>query len=82
MGTNKLPVENQVYTVKGHMTRSGFRFSIKGCCIIDDIWYRPVVADYSGDNKTYRQPEEGEIGWDYIPFADDAVIDSWEKEEK
>ena len=81
MGTNKLPVENQTYTVKGHMARSGFRFSIKGCCVIDDIWYRPVVADNSEGTNTYRQPEEDEIGWDYIPFADDAVIDSWEKEE-
>ena len=80
MGTNKLPVENQTYTVKGHMARSGFRFSIKGCCVIDDIWYRPVVADNSEGTNTYRQPEEDEIGWDYIPFADDAVIDSWKKE--
>ena len=80
MGIDKPPVENQVYTVKGHIARSGFRFSIKGCCIIDDIWYRPVVADNSEGTNTYRQPEEGEIGWDYIPFADDAVIDSWEKE--
>ena len=82
MGTNVLPNENQTYTVKGHMARSGFRFSIKGCYIIDDIWYRPVVADNSEGTNIYRQPEDYEIGWDYIPFADDAIIDSWEKEEK
>ena len=81
MGANVFPDKNQTYTVKGHMAHSGFKFNIKGCRVIDDIWYRPVVAHYSGASKSYRQPEEGEIGWDYIPFADDAVIDSWEKEE-
>ena len=80
MGANVFPDKNQTYTVKGHMAHSGFKFNIKGCCVIDDIWYRPVVVDYSGDSKSYRQSEEDEIGRDYIPFADDAIIDSWEKE--
>ena len=79
MGSKVLP--NETYTVKGHMAHSGFKFNIKGGYAIDDVWYRPVVADYSGNSKSYRQPVDDEIGWDYIPFADDAIIDSWEKEE-
>lgn len=80
MPSSKLP-PYAPYTVKGHMAHSGFKFTIKGCYPVDDTWYRPVVADCSGNAKTYRQPEEDEIGWDYIPFADDAIIDSWEREE-
>ena len=80
MPKTKFP-EHGAYTVKGHMAGSGFKFSIKHCYPIDDIWYRPVVTDNSEGTNTYRQPEDDEIGWDYIPFADDAIIDSWEKEE-
>ena len=78
MGSKVLP--NETYTVKGHMAHSGFKFTIKGCYLVDDIWYRPVVTDNSEGINTYRQPEEDEIGWEYIPVADDAIIDSWEKE--
>lgn len=73
--------ENTAYTISGYIEGSGYKFKIRSCYIIDGELYRPVVADYSGDGIEYRQPEEDEIGWDYIPFQDGVVIESAEKQE-
>lgn len=75
------PIKNQPYTIMGHIEKSGFKSTLKHCYYIDDEWYRPTVADDGNEGKEYRQPEDGEIGWDYDILPDDYVIDSIEKEE-
>lgn len=77
------PSQNQPYTIKGHIKDSGFVSTLRHCYFIDGEWYRPTKADDGNEaGKIYRQPEDGEIGWDYDLLPDDYVIDSFDKEDK